>query len=127
MFTDDDIIHSYTRRQAIADGVLLDVTDQAKEAGVTLPVAFTATAWHQFVIRGVEILEVDYAKHLRDVFETIQIAVEKNFSGRPCFRCFVDTSEPRNAARFHLVFFRMITGPDDDWNPCVTVMMPEED
>ena len=33
MFEPSDLIHSYTRAQAIADGVLVDVSDVAKEAG----------------------------------------------------------------------------------------------
>jgi hypothetical protein len=45
-FWDDaEIISAYTRAQAMADGVLVDVTDTAKEAGFAYPVAMTATAW----------------------------------------------------------------------------------
>ncbi|MCF5089180.1 hypothetical protein GIW57_03195 [Stenotrophomonas sp. PA-6-5C] len=39
MFEPSDLIHSYTRAQAIEDGVLVDVSDVAKEAGFKLPVA----------------------------------------------------------------------------------------
>ena len=39
------VIHSYTRKQAIADGVLVDVTDQAKFSGFKIPVAVTQTVW----------------------------------------------------------------------------------
>ena len=35
------VIYSYTRAQAIDDGVLVDVTETAKEAGFKLPVAIT--------------------------------------------------------------------------------------
>jgi hypothetical protein len=45
LFTDDDIIYSYTRADAIADGTLIDITQLAKEAGFTSPVAVTAAAW----------------------------------------------------------------------------------
>ena len=31
------IIHSYTRAQAIEDGILVDVSDTAREAGFTIP------------------------------------------------------------------------------------------
>ena len=37
MFEPSDLIHSYTRAQAIEDGVLVDVSDVAKEAGFKLP------------------------------------------------------------------------------------------
>jgi hypothetical protein len=41
---ENEIIYSYTRKQAIADGVLIDVTELAKEAGFKCPVAFTSSA-----------------------------------------------------------------------------------
>ena len=39
-----DIISTYTRAQAIKDGVLIDVSSTAKEAGFEWPVAITAGA-----------------------------------------------------------------------------------
>jgi len=38
-----EVIHRYTRAQAIADGVLVDVTAKARTCGFTVPVAMTAT------------------------------------------------------------------------------------
>ena len=54
-FWDDaELIHSYTRRQAIADGVLVDMEQDElgqlrREAGVKWPIAMTATAFSQYV------------------------------------------------------------------------------
>ncbi|WP_026821119.1 DUF6573 family protein [Arthrobacter castelli] len=45
LFDDAEIIHRYTREQAINDGVLRDVTETATEAGFQFPVALTAAAW----------------------------------------------------------------------------------
>ena len=42
MFEKADLIHSYTRAEAIADGVLIDVSATAREAGFKYPVALTA-------------------------------------------------------------------------------------
>ena len=39
------IIHRYTRAQALADGVLVDVTETASEAGIIYPVAVTTEVW----------------------------------------------------------------------------------
>ena len=44
-----DVIYSYTRAQAIADGVLVDVTKTAKEAGFIWPVAITRSVWENCV------------------------------------------------------------------------------
>jgi hypothetical protein len=44
MFDERDLIHSYSRAQAIADGVLIDVSATAREAGIRCPVALTRAA-----------------------------------------------------------------------------------
>ena len=45
MFTHDDLVHSYTRAQALADGVLVDATEMAREAGFKVPVALTTAVY----------------------------------------------------------------------------------
>jgi len=45
LFTEDDLIYAYTRAQAIEDGVLVDVSETAREAGFRWPVALTAEVW----------------------------------------------------------------------------------
>ena len=52
MFTAADIISSYTRADALADGQLIDVTQTAKEAGFRLPVALTRPAGADCVAWG---------------------------------------------------------------------------
>ena len=45
MLTDDDLIYSYTRAEALADGVLVDVSERAQRAGIKYPTACTAGVW----------------------------------------------------------------------------------
>lgn len=48
----DDIFHvvsRYTRAQAMADGVLVDVSEVGREAGFKLPLALTQAAWNECV------------------------------------------------------------------------------
>ena len=45
MFTNDDLICSYTRAQALADGVLMDVSERARRTGIRYPTACTAGVW----------------------------------------------------------------------------------
>jgi type I site-specific restriction endonuclease len=42
-------IHSYTRAQAIADGVLIDVFETARELGFKFPVAVTDSVWRAYI------------------------------------------------------------------------------
>src|SRR5580658_8760900 len=44
-----EVIFSYSRAQAIDDGVLVDVSELAREAGFVLPVAMTRGAWADLV------------------------------------------------------------------------------
>lgn len=45
IFGEDDMIYSYSRAQALADGVLVDVSERAKRAGIRYPTACTAGVW----------------------------------------------------------------------------------
>ena len=51
-----ELIFRYTRAQALADGVLVDVTEMAREAGFQIPVALTHAVWAEYVAvpEGVE-------------------------------------------------------------------------
>ena len=42
-------ISTYTRAMAIEDGVLIDITDIAKTAGLKFPVAVTHTVWNLYI------------------------------------------------------------------------------
>ena len=42
-------ISAYTRAQAIEDGILVDVSETAREAGFKIPVAVTRTVWNRLV------------------------------------------------------------------------------
>jgi hypothetical protein len=44
-----EVIHAYTRADALADGVLIDVSQTAHEAGIRYPVALTRAAWERCV------------------------------------------------------------------------------
>jgi hypothetical protein len=45
IFDEADLIHRYTRVEAIRDGVLIDVSAVAREAGIRYPVALTRAVW----------------------------------------------------------------------------------
>ena len=61
------VIFAYTRKQAIADGVLVDVTETAKEAGFQVPVAVTHAVWAEYVAVPEGVEGQDEAGRLWDV------------------------------------------------------------
>ncbi|WP_419783510.1 DUF6573 family protein [Maridesulfovibrio sp.] len=44
-----NVIFSYTRKQAIEDGNLIDVTEQAKETGFKVPVAVSLNLYERYI------------------------------------------------------------------------------
>ncbi|MHB1685468.1 MAG: DUF6573 family protein [Bacilli bacterium] len=62
----ENIISQYTRAQTIEDGVLIDVSKMAKEAGFTIPVA----VWNEYIGRNncrmmfaIPAANLDYSVH----------------------------------------------------------------
>lgn len=134
MFTDDDIIHCYTRRQAIADGVLVDVTPTAREAGFVIPVAVTASVWQEFVRVPAEGLGQDEDGRLWDILFMLSLAIRTSRGSDRTSRGSGSTIRfalhVRNDNRPGdppLVELYAVCGPDDDGKPCVTLMQLGED
>jgi hypothetical protein len=50
MFENADLIHRYSRADAIRDGELVDVSATAREARIRYPVALTRAVWERCVV-----------------------------------------------------------------------------
>ena len=56
MFEESDLIYSYSRADAIRDGILIDVSETAKEAGSRWSVAVTSTLWNEYIVPSPELI-----------------------------------------------------------------------
>ena len=74
MFEDADLIHRYTRADAIRDGVLIDVSAVAQQAGIRYPVALTAAVWAECVAVPPGVECQDEAGRLWDVLPMLRFA-----------------------------------------------------
>ncbi len=122
-----EIVYSYTRAQAVADGFQVDVTKMAQEAGIRFPVFLTRTVYDAYVTVPTGVTGQDEAGRLWDVVWMLRFAIRKAQSGqsRLPFALYV-----RNDNRRHrLVKLIASCGPldMDDPQPAITVMMPDED
>ena len=127
-----DLIYSYTRAQAIEDGVLIDATEMAKEAGFKWPVAITAGAWSAGVAWSDDDnhrqVHQDQSGRLWDVLFMAAYAVRSanNIDRQLQFglQCI-----PRNglSTESHRLDLKLVLGPGDDGEPVITIMLPEED
>jgi hypothetical protein len=124
-------IHVYTRAQAIEDGVLIDVSQTAHEAGFHLPVALTATAWADCVAwddtDSNRQTAQDEAGRLWDVIWMASLAARRaGESQRLVFQVY---RVPRGGReiRPQPTTLHMCIGSGDDVAPVITILMPNED
>lgn len=125
MTTDDILIHSYSRREAIADGVLVDVSETAREAGFRFPVALTHAAWATCVRVPDGVSCQDEAGRLWDLLTMLRHACRS--AARDASTLYFDVLVLNDDTAPKPVRLKSVCGPDDDHSPCITVMLPEED
>lgn len=124
-----DVLHAYTRAQALADGVLVDCTIPARDAGVRIPVnpgagsvAMTCGAFSATVRASAGLLD------LVGVFAALRLAInarplrphdQRGQTDR------IDFAVP--GADGGSVDLYAHCGPGDDPRPVITVMLSDED
>jgi len=119
-------IYSYSREQALADGVLVDAGELAREAGFTFPVALTAAVYAAFVEVPSEVSGQDETGRLWDILNMLHFAIKKQPTNGPVcrFQLYVANSDDCPAV---LVTLKAHCGPGDNLEPVLTIMLPEED
>src|SRR5271170_4744754 len=76
-----EVIFSYTRKQAIADGFQVDVSTVAAEAGIRFPVFLTRSVFDAFVTVPPNVSGQDEAGRLWDVVWMLRFAIRKAAQG----------------------------------------------
>lgn len=135
-----EVIHCYTRQQAIEDGVLMDVSayygDMVREAGIRIPVAMTATSFLECVCpiegEGEQLAPCQDAEgRLWDVLWMGANAMRgAGDSSQVLFKLYVVPNVPEGSKRnprSKLVALKAVCGPDDNGDPCITIMYLHED
>src|ERR1022692_4874672 len=121
------VIYAYSRSQAVADGLQVEVSKVAQEAGIRFPVFLTRAVYDSFVLVPPGITGQDEAGRLWDIVWMLRFAIRKAQPGqaRLPFALYVrnDNHRPK------LVKLIARCGPLDldDPQPAITVMLPEED
>jgi hypothetical protein len=126
MFDDAEVIHAYTRADALRDGVLIDVPAAAREAGFRWPVALTCAAWEQCVSVPPGVACQDEAGRLWDVLWMLRCAVARQDRGCVVPFALHVRNDNREGAP-PLVRLKAMSGLGDDGAPVITVMLPDED
>jgi hypothetical protein len=124
-FDNADLIHVYTRADALRDGVLLDVSTTAREAGIRWPVALTCAAWERCVTVPTGVECQDEAGRLWDVLWMLRCAIGRSDGCEIRFAVHVRNDNREGIPR--LVQLKALSGPGDEGEPVITVMLPDED
>jgi hypothetical protein len=135
-----EVIFSYSRTDALNDGVLVDVTETAKEVGIKYHTALT-TAVHATYVQVPEELHgiQDAEGRLWDILWMLRVAIARSTANSDTthFDLLVAMSnqtpwqdnENKDAdfSDHRIVTLKAICGPDDSGHPCITIMKPNED
>jgi hypothetical protein len=136
-------IHTYTRAQAIADGVLVDVTDsdEWREAGIRYPVCLTNGAFEATISAGGEWIDdgtgsgeqtlrlsggQSFAGRLWDVLYLFKLACKAAKPGGDCVWFAVRVDKLGNGKTEAVKLWARV-GPGDTAAPVVTIMLTTED
>ena len=122
-----DVIYTYTRSQAIADGFQIEVTKTAQEAGIRFPVFITRGVYEQCVAVPPGVSGQDEAGRLWDIVWMLRFAIRRSHSGQSRLPFALYVRNDNHRAR--LIKLVATAGPldIDDPQPAITVMMPDED
>lgn len=138
-----ELISSYSRAQAIDDGVLIDLTDATDAQGKRLspfkyPVAITAAAFEATISAGGKwdaeadggqslILPgcQDFAGRCWDVLWMLRCAIGRAGDRRQA--TFSVSVLVDGVARRRTVHLKAVCGPGDEAEPVIAIMLPDED
>jgi hypothetical protein len=128
------LISRYTRAEAIADGVLIDVSERAREAGFTVPVAVTAAVWA--LVQPTEEEKShgqDEQGRLWDLLWICRLTIKQSQTpGEELpFHCLFElhgrAGQGWGGSGLRKLAFKIHSGPGDDGEHVLTIMLPEED
>ena len=121
-----DVIYTYTRSQAVADGLQIDVTKTAQEAGIRFPVFLTRSVYDLYVTVPPGVTGQDVAGRLWDIVWMLRVAIQVARTG---IKRIPVTLYVRDNHGLRLVRLTATCGPLDLDDPqhAITVMLPEED
>jgi len=121
---EDNIISTYTKQDAIDDGIFIDITEQASKAGFKIPVAITKNLFSTFISSA----KSDEVEAEADTNKRLDVFLKQMYQ-----ECL--TANRNNSiltAKIYLdnkraVVWAVIEGTSpSDPRPTITIMLPED-
>ena len=124
--TDPDLISTYSRAQALEDGVLVDLTPWAKETGFKYPLAVTAAVWGYLEPQaGLEGEGQSVRGRSHDLLWMLLNAIRRHPGSTD--RVEFEVLFLMKPGRREKVTCWSVCGPGDEGEPVLTVMLEGED
>ena len=128
MLENAELIYSYTRQQAIEDGILIDITTLAQEAGIRYPVAITSGLFDE--LNPTENEQQKLGQHFTgrtwDLLTLFRYYAKRG--GQELhFHIFVQRLTKKNKPKMTKQYVKAVCGPGDNHEPVITIMLPGED
>ena len=117
------VISAYTRKQAIEDGVLVDATETAKEAGFRWPLAMTREVWNLIENIPEKYSHEDVQGRLWDILMVAKAIIQAGRDGQDILVFEVILHHDRGSR----VKLKLHVGPGDSGEPVLTLMLPDQD
>ena len=121
-----NIISCYTRQNAIDDGIFVDVSEVAKEAGFKIPVAITTNLYHTYIKPSEEAKNYgqDEQGRLWDVLWLLRVEARKTRDSFLKYKVrFQDSPSKKKDVTVWAVC--EATSPTDP-SPAINIMLPED-
>ena len=123
-----DVIHAYTRADAIRDGVLVELPAKiCNEAGIVVPIAVTTGVWSLVAPDNIEEMPCQSVEgRLWDLLWMFRAAIQAGNGDVNRIRYDV-LFLMKPAAEPELVTLIAVCGPGDQGEPVITIMLPGDD
>jgi hypothetical protein len=120
-------VHTYTRAQALTDGVLMDLSCFAKMVGFKHPVAVTSAVWEDCVMwdNDAEIVEQSDVQRAWDLIRSAHLEFSCSANETPLY--FELLRVQPGGSHPTLVELILHVGSGDHGEPVITIMKPGED
>lgn len=115
-----------SRDDAFNSGLLIDVTEEAEEAGFTIPVAFTGRAWAESIRVSEEIECQGQMERLRQVLMVLGLQNERSHKTGCQKELLFTVSVRTDEVTSQDIELKSICGTGDGGEPVLTIMMPVE-
>ena len=131
LFENENVIHSYSRKNMIEDGFLIEVpTELARQVGFTVPVGILLEVWESCIVWTDEDskrqVPQDEAGRLWDLLNVLRVKA-KTCSGDTIRFKLLRVPKDGKSETPSTVELKAIIGPGDTVEPVITVLFPDQD